>query len=145
MVPGCTVPYSYKAQSIPQPQRPRNCQETSVLGSCSQTRPRPDRLVGFMLATRVTLTPTTADPRVRLTIHAEFRSCENSATLGFSAPSMAPKPFTENRKENSEFFQSFADIARAPTNNTRGRLQLKMEPLVRRDCGPRGDVCRSPT
>jgi hypothetical protein len=29
--------------------------------------------------------------------------------------------------------------------NPRGSLQLKQEPLVRRDCGPRGDVCRSPT
>jgi hypothetical protein len=29
--------------------------------------------------------------------------------------------------------------------NPRGSLQLKKEPLVRRDCGPRGDVCRSPT
>ena len=32
-----------------------------------------------------------------------------------------------------------------PNRNPRGSLQLKKEPLVRRDCGPRGDVCRSLT
>ena len=53
--------------------------------------------------------------------------------------------FTESRNKNSECSQPFGSHHPQPNHNPRGRLQLKMEPLVRRDCGPRGDVCRSPT
>jgi len=63
---------------------------------------------------------------------------------GFTPPPMARTPFTKKRNQNSECSQSFSRHGPRVNRNPRGGLQPKREPLVRRDCGPRGDVCRSP-
>ena len=77
--------------------------------------------------------------------HGRKRRRSPFSSVLVDGPQGCRMQFTENRKENCECSQSFGRHHPRPNHNPRGRLQLKKEPLVRRDCGPRGDVCRSPT
>ena len=69
-------------------------------------------------------------------------------TLRLSVSAVNSSPPIQIHKTLRQIFRMLSVVCRhrpRPNHNPRARLQLKQEPLVRRDCGPRGDVCRSPT